>query len=36
VPYPGEGQPWGFWLSTVLIAVISAGLYREFRKRDWL
>jgi magnesium transporter len=36
VPYPGEGQPWGFWLSTMLIAVISAGLYREFRKRDWL
>jgi magnesium transporter len=36
VPYPGEGQPWGFWMSTVLVAVVSVALYSAFKKRDWL
>ncbi|MEU8252319.1 magnesium transporter CorA family protein [Nonomuraea sp. NPDC048916] len=36
VPYPGVGRPWGFWLSSVLVAVSSVALYMEFKKRDWL
>ncbi|NIH80205.1 magnesium/cobalt transporter CorA [Amycolatopsis viridis] len=36
VPYPGFGQPWGFWLSTAVIVVLSAALYVMFRRRDWL
>jgi magnesium transporter len=36
VPYPGFGQPWGFWLSTVVILVIGVGLYALFKRRDWL
>ncbi|GAA3167054.1 magnesium transporter CorA family protein [Nonomuraea roseoviolacea] len=36
VPYPGYGSGWGFWLSAVLIAGISVGLYAAFKKRDWL
>ncbi|NIH83263.1 magnesium transporter CorA family protein [Amycolatopsis granulosa] len=36
VPYPGFGQPWGFWLSTAVIVVLSGALYVMFRRRDWL
>jgi magnesium transporter len=36
VPYPGFSQTWGFWLSTVSIVAISALLYTQFKKRDWL
>ncbi|TMR93530.1 magnesium transporter CorA family protein [Nonomuraea basaltis] len=36
VPYPGEGQSWGFWMSMVLVAVASALLYSVFKKKDWL
>ncbi|MFI7639875.1 magnesium transporter CorA family protein [Nonomuraea sp. NPDC049400] len=36
VPYPGEGQSWGFWTSSILTAVMSVGLYMAFKKRDWL
>jgi magnesium transporter len=36
VPYPGFGQPWGFWLSTAAIVVIGGGLYLLFKRRDWL
>jgi magnesium transporter len=36
VPYPGFGQPWGFWLSTIAIVVLSGGLYVMFKRRDWL
>ncbi|MFC7587275.1 magnesium transporter CorA family protein [Nonomuraea antimicrobica] len=36
VPYPGEGTPWGFWMSTVLVAVASVALYSVFKKKDWL
>jgi hypothetical protein len=25
-----------FWFSTALIIVLSGGLYRGFRRRDWL
>lgn len=36
VPYPGFDQPWGFWLSTAVIVVLSAALYVMFKRRDWL
>jgi len=36
VPYPGIGEPWGFWLSVVLMALTSVGLYVVFKKNDWL
>lgn len=36
VPYPGEGESWGFWMSTVLVALASVALYAAFKKRDWL
>ncbi|MFJ1761325.1 magnesium transporter CorA family protein [Amycolatopsis sp. NPDC088138] len=36
IPYPGVDQPWGFWVSTVVIVVFSAGLYVLFKRRDWL
>ncbi|MGI5290024.1 magnesium transporter CorA family protein [Nonomuraea polychroma] len=36
VPYPGSEQPIGFWTSSLVIVVASAGLYLAFRKRDWL
>jgi magnesium transporter len=36
VPYPGFDQPWGFWVSTGAMIVISGLLYISFRRRDWL
>ena len=36
VPYPGSGEHWGFATSSILVAVISVGLYVLFRKHDWL
>ncbi|MBO3747294.1 magnesium transporter CorA family protein [Streptosporangiaceae bacterium NEAU-GS5] len=36
VPYPGYGQSWGFWASTLLTVGVSILLYRAFRKRDWM
>ncbi len=36
VPYPGSGEPWGFWFSLVLVAVTSVVLYAAFKKKDWL
>ncbi|MEZ0073015.1 magnesium transporter CorA family protein [Planotetraspora sp. GP83] len=36
IPFPGFGHPWGFWMSMAAIVVVSAVLYRSFRKRDWL
>ncbi|MEV0383837.1 magnesium transporter CorA family protein [Nonomuraea sp. NPDC050643] len=36
VPYPGSGETWGFWTSSVLVAVTSVGLYVVFKKKDWL
>jgi magnesium transporter len=36
VPYPGTGQPWGFWTSTAIILTLSGGLFALFRHRDWL
>lgn len=36
VPYPGEGQTWGFWMSTMVVAIASVALYTVFKKKDWL
>jgi magnesium transporter len=36
VPYPGFSQESGFYVSTVSIVVLSAGLYLLFRRRDWI
>lgn len=36
VPYPGFSQVSGFYVSTIAIVVLSAGLYILFRRRDWI
>lgn len=36
VPYPGFQSTAGFWTSTLVILVLSVGLYVSFKKRDWL
>ena len=36
VPYPGYLQPWGAWVSLLLILATGFGLYRLFRHIDWL
>jgi magnesium transporter len=36
VPYPGAGRVSGVILSTLLMGVVSAGLYLIFRRKDWL
>jgi magnesium transporter len=36
IPFPGFEHAWGFWTSSVAIVLVSAVLYRSFRKRDWL
>ncbi|WP_084316122.1 magnesium transporter CorA family protein [Actinospica robiniae] len=36
VPYPGFDTHDGFWVSTLLIVVLSALLYWSFKRRDWL
>jgi magnesium transporter len=36
IPYPGFGQPWGFWISTAAICALSGGLYASFKRRDWI
>jgi magnesium transporter len=36
IPYPGFGQLWGFWTSTLVTVAMSAILYIAFRRRDWL
>jgi magnesium transporter len=36
IPYPGFGQPWGFWTSTIVTAGLSAVLWKVFRRKDWL
>jgi magnesium transporter len=36
VPYPGFGRPAGAVTSTVLIVLLSGGLYLLFKRLDWL
>jgi magnesium transporter len=36
IPFPGYEKPLGLLTSTVLIVVLSVGLYVTFKRRDWL
>lgn len=36
VPYPGFGQPLGFWTSSLITVALSAVLYIVFRRKEWL
>jgi magnesium transporter len=36
VPFPGEGQRWGWVLSLSLVVTCSIALYVWFRKKEWL
>jgi magnesium transporter len=36
VPYPGFGQPTGFWLSVFAIVLVAGALYLLFKRKDWL
>jgi magnesium transporter len=36
VPYPGFNEVWGFWASTVVMLLLSVGLYGLFKRRDWI
>jgi magnesium transporter len=36
VPYPGFGHAIGFWESTIIMIVLSVGLFALFRKKDWV
>jgi magnesium transporter len=36
VPYPGYGQHWGFWMSSISIVLIAFVLYVTFKRKDWL
>jgi magnesium transporter len=36
VPYPGEGDTWGFVASVLLVIAASLALYGVFRRRGWL
>ena len=36
IPYPGFGQPVGFWTSTIVTVGLSAALWVVFRRKDWL
>ncbi len=36
VPYPGSGQPIGFWTSTIVILILSTLLFLLFRRKDWI
>ena len=36
VPYPGFARDWGVQLSSLLIVVLSVGLYVLFKKKEWL
>ncbi|MBV9160365.1 MAG: magnesium transporter CorA family protein [Pseudonocardiales bacterium] len=36
VPYPGFGHESGFYVSTIVMVVLSVGLYVLFRRCDWI
>ena len=36
VPYPGFGQPVGFWTSTLVTLGASVALFWYFRRKDWI
>ncbi len=36
VPYPGFGEKYGFWLSTVATLLLAGGAWIGFKKKGWL
>jgi magnesium transporter len=36
VPYPGYGEPSGFYISTAITVLMSVGLFVFFRRHDWI
>ncbi|HZD99385.1 MAG TPA: CorA family divalent cation transporter, partial [Micromonosporaceae bacterium] len=36
IPYPGFGQPWGFWTSSAITVGLALMLYIIFRRKGWL
>lgn len=36
IPFPGYGQPLGFWMSTGIAMTVSFALWIIFRRRSWL
>jgi len=36
VPYPGFGHIGGFWMSTLMIVVLSGILFAVFKRKDWI
>ena len=36
VPYPGFGQEYGFWASSVVTAALAGGVWIGFRRKGWL
>jgi magnesium transporter len=36
VPYPGFGNAWGFWTSTIVTLTLSGMLYGFFRRKGWI
>ncbi len=36
IPFPGYAEPWGFWLSAVMLVGLASGLWVSFKRRGWL
>lgn len=36
VPYPGNGQWWGFVTSTVMTLLLAGGVWLLFRRKEWI
>ncbi len=36
VPYPGFGEPFGYYMAAALIVGLSALLYVLFKRNDWI
>ncbi|WP_430331033.1 magnesium transporter CorA family protein [Rhodococcus sp. ACT016] len=36
IPFPGYDEPWGFWLSAVMLVGLASGLWVSFKRRGWL
>ncbi|HLT11618.1 MAG TPA: magnesium transporter CorA family protein [Micromonosporaceae bacterium] len=36
IPFPGFGEPWGFWTSAMIMVTLGVVLYVAFRRKGWL
>ncbi|GAB2665080.1 magnesium transporter CorA family protein [Prescottella soli] len=36
IPFPGYAEPWGFWLSALMLVGLATGLWVSFKRRGWL